>query len=155
MPRKKYTKHTKEEFIKFVSESQSKSQLIRKMGGDGNGGGWYRMVNRLIRQWDVDTSHFTGQGWSKGKSLDQSFKRIPNEEIFVENSTYTQPRRAVIRDNLIEQKCSECGITDQWNDKPIELHLDHINGISNDNRLENLRFLCPNCHSQTHTYCRK
>ena len=50
-------------------------------------------------------------------------------------------------------KCKECGISEKWNNKPIILHLDHINGINNDNRLENLRFLCPNCHSQTDTYC--
>ncbi|MGB2240169.1 MAG: HNH endonuclease [Pseudomonadales bacterium] len=49
--------------------------------------------------------------------------------------------------------CSSCGIGDEWNGKPITLQLDHINGVNNDHRLDNLRMLCPNCHSQTDTWC--
>lgn len=60
----------------------------------------------------------------------------------------------IIKNQLLPYKCSECSIT-EWNGKTLALHLDHVNGIHNDNRLENLRFLCPNCHSQTPTYCGK
>jgi RNA polymerase subunit RPABC4/transcription elongation factor Spt4 len=60
----------------------------------------------------------------------------------------------VIKNDLIPYLCSECGLGDEWNGKKLVLHLDHINGVNNDHRLINLRFLCPNCHSQTETYCR-
>ena len=58
----------------------------------------------------------------------------------------------IIKRNLLEYKCSCCGIGDTWNEKKLVLQLDHINGVNNDHRLENLRFVCPNCHSQTSTY---
>lgn len=61
-------------------------------------------------------------------------------------------KKKMLKEGIIEKKCSWCGIADKWNGKPIILHLDHINGINNDHRLENLRLLCPNCHSQTDTY---
>ena len=81
------------------------------------------------------------------------FKAYPLEIIFCENSTYTAPLRIrVLKEALIINKCSICNLDGYWNDKPITLQLDHINGIGNDNRLENLRFLCPNCHSQTNTF---
>lgn len=64
-------------------------------------------------------------------------------------------KRYIIKHNLIVYQCNECKIINTYNNKPIILHLDHINGIANDNRIENLRFLCPNCHSQTDTYCGK
>lgn len=63
-------------------------------------------------------------------------------------------KERIVKDNLIPYECAECH-TDQWRGKKLTLHLDHINGINNDNRLDNLRFLCPNCHSQTDTYCGK
>jgi 5-methylcytosine-specific restriction endonuclease McrA len=64
-------------------------------------------------------------------------------------------KRRLISESLLENKCSiqECGLT-EWCGRPIVLVLDHINGVNNDNRLENLRFLCPNCNSQQDTFCR-
>ena len=63
-------------------------------------------------------------------------------------------KERLVKEGILEYKCAECGIS-KWNNKPLSLHLDHINGINNDHRIENLRFLCPNCHSQTDTYAGK
>ena len=79
-------------------------------------------------------------------------------EILVENSTYLSTnhlKKKLLKEKLLENKCVSCGNNGIWNGKPISLHLDHINGNHTDNRLENLRMLCPNCHSQTDTYCGK
>ena len=59
----------------------------------------------------------------------------------------------LIREGLKENKCEICGLINEWNGKPLVLQLHHINGNHTDNRLENLQILCPNCHSQTDTYC--
>jgi 5-methylcytosine-specific restriction endonuclease McrA len=84
-----------------------------------------------------------------GKGIKKNIKkRILNLE---EYSSRASIRKIIIKENLIEYKCSECNIQ-TWNNKSLSLHLDHINGMNSDNRLENLRFLCPNCHSQTETY---
>lgn len=64
-------------------------------------------------------------------------------------------KQRIINEKYLKNICSECGLSETWNGKPIILHLDHINGVSNDHRLENLRLLCPNCHSQTDTWCGK
>lgn len=61
-------------------------------------------------------------------------------------------KKRLLAEGLLEERCAECGIS-EWNGRPLSLHLDHINGDRRDQRLENLRFLCPNCHSQTETYC--
>lgn len=77
----------------------------------------------------------------------------PNSKVFCENSKYANEmvKGRIITQELIEWKCFECGIKD-WNNNPLILEMDHINGINNDHRLENLRFLCPNCHSQTSNF---
>ena len=80
-------------------------------------------------------------------------REISPDKLFRINCKHTRTvlRRNILRNNLLPYKCAICGIS-KWNNKTLSLELDHINGMNNDNRLENLRFLCPNCHSQTTTY---
>jgi hypothetical protein len=83
--------------------------------------------------------------------------RFSDEKVFVVDSSYDRGhlKERIIRDNLIPYICSECGVGKEYNGKLLSLQLDHINGKNNDNRLLNLRFLCPNCHSQTETFSGK
>lgn len=95
--------------------------------------------------------------WNKGVKIGphkQWKEKFPAEEIFVEDSKYARTcvKRRILQDNLIEYKCNCCGIGSTWHGKPLTLILDHINGKNNDNRLENLRFVCSNCDSQLDTY---
>lgn len=97
----------------------------------------------------------TNQG-SKGRCKPKSdgFGKIPLFEIFQGLHPQYQTNKLRIRlfeENVKKKKCEECGITN-WNNKPVSFECDHVNGNSKDHRLENLKILCPNCHSQTDTY---
>ena len=85
--------------------------------------------------------------WNKGKML------TSNEDIFKENSLYANEmvKQRIVKQGLLKYQCSRCNLNN-WQGETIILDLDHINGNNRDNRLENLRYLCPNCHSQTDTY---
>lgn len=113
-------------------------------------------IRDRVLQLNIQTNHFTGQGHLKGSSHGWG-KKIPLEEILVKNSKYTTSnhlRKRLIKENILEEKCSICNLS-EWLGKRLGLEIDHINGDNKDNRLENLRILCPNCHSQTPTYCSK
>ena len=132
------------EFTKIIKESQFYSDVARKCGYTCLTN--HRVIKKRINQLNLDTSHFL-----KYKPIVK--KKKPLSEVAVENSTYN---RGHLKDRLIkdlkwEYKCKECGQGDMWKGKKLTLELDHINGVNNDHRLENLRFLCPNCHSQMPT----
>ncbi|MFN3431344.1 MAG: HNH endonuclease signature motif containing protein, partial [Candidatus Sericytochromatia bacterium] len=139
-----------------VAASKSLAEVLRQLGLNDKAGGNYRYLWTKIRGYGLSTHHFTGQGWAKGSQ--KMFKpRQPDEEIFIANcpNVLNGPR---LKRRLLQMGwtdcCHRCGISD-WQGKPLTLHLDHINGINNDNRFENLRFLCPNCHQQTETWGNK
>jgi Zn finger protein HypA/HybF involved in hydrogenase expression len=84
-------------------------------------------------------------------------RKIPMDQILVVESTYARHnlKRRLLEENLMKYKCVCCDNEGEYNGKPLVLQLDHINGVNNDHRLENLRFLCPNCHTQQDTYAAK
>jgi len=134
---RKYTKWSEELLTPVVANSRSIAEVLTKLGLKPTGGN-YSNLKKNILKFGLDTSHFTGQAWCKGifKPLDS----LKGREAIKKN---------ILRD--FGAKCSVCGICD-WNGKPLTLELDHINGDNLDNRRENLRILCPNCHSQTPTF---
>ena len=92
--------------------------------------------------------------WNKGLTGIKSPLRFDDSTVFVVESTYPRHRlkERIIKQGLIKYRCACCDLGPEWNGKPMPLILDHVNGINNDNRLENLRFVCSNCDSQLDTY---
>jgi hypothetical protein len=144
-------KYTEEQFIDAVKTSTSIRQVLNKLGLKEAGGN-YVISKTRIKNLGLDTSHFKGQGWNKGKKLGP--KRKLEELLVIDKKHPYQSyklKNRLLQEGIKIHQCESCGIS-EWMGQLAPLELDHINGINYDNRLENLRILCPNCHAQTDTY---
>ena len=125
------------------------SDVLKRIGlspHGGNGG----TIRKIIEEHEFDISHFNSAScFTRGKENIRAY-----QDVFVEQSPIPRSSlsRQVKRFNALEYRCSVCSNEGVWNGNKLALVVDHVNGISNDNRIENLRYMCPNCHSQTDTF---
>lgn len=146
-------KISKAELEEIVQSSQTKTEILNRLNLYHKGGNARTLVKRCNSE-GIDLSHLLGLAWAKGKIRPELTSKTPIQLVLTENSSVNRSRlkARLLREGLIENVCAICGQLPEWNGKPLVLQLDHINGISDDNRLENLRIICGHCHSQTDTF---
>lgn len=153
MPNGKYTVET----LRPIFESSlSFAEVLRRLGLKQTGGSQAN-IKRLAQKYGIRTDHFLGQARNQGHAHRGGPEKTTASEILVLRDPLAQPEKAYkLRRAMLETgmpfRCALCGIEAIWQGKPLMLTVDHINGHRYDNRRENLRFLCPNCHSQTSTF---
>jgi hypothetical protein len=147
-------KWIKENIEEIIKSSNSVREALEKMGLR-NAGGNFKTMNKYLELYNIDISHFS-KNWEcmvnrmKENKIDLSL-------VLVENSSYsrTHLKTRLYEEGFKDKICEICGQDENWNGMKISLILDHINGVYNDNRLENLRIVCPNCNAGLETHCGK
>lgn len=133
----------KDEFVKVCNESISMAQASALLGLHFN------TFKRYAEKFGCYEPNPSGKGMKK-----KSEPRVPLEDILSgkhpEFQTFKLKNR-LIKDGILKNECSSCGLTN-WQEKPLNMELDHIDGNRTNHSLTNLRMLCPNCHAQTDTY---
>lgn len=143
--------YSEEEVRDAVANSQSLADALRRLGLRPVGGN-YKTLHRYIELFGVSTDHLD-PNWTKRSRF--SHTPIPLEDVLVENSTYsrTKLKRRLYEAGLKQRRCELCDQGEIWQGEPMALIIDHINGVGDDNRLENLRIVCPNCAATLDTHC--
>lgn len=143
---------TEKDLKEAAKNSSSVRQILMKLGLRLAGGN-YSQIKKFLDFYRINTDHFTGQGWNKGmRGIGKP--RTDLKDILVKNSYYQsfKLKRRLFSAGLKQQRCEECGWNKRAEDGRLPLELDHINGNNRDNRIDNLRVLCPNCHSLKPTH---
>lgn len=141
-----------EKLIHIINESISIGEVISKLGFNKSGS-TYKLINDFIAEKKIDIRHFLGQTWSNGKILlhGRQIEDYLSNEIKIGSNRL---KKYLLELNIKEYKCESCGLC-KWMDRNIPLELHHIDGNKENNNLNNLQILCPNCHAFTHNYRRQ
>lgn len=139
---------TTEALVAAVAASRTWADVLRRLGEEPDVC-LYPALQRAVTAAGLCTAHFRGRGWSRGSRR----PRVPLDEVLVagRRTSSLVLRRRLVEAGLRDERCSRCAL-DTWQGVPVPLELDHVNGDRDDNRLENLRLLCPNCHALTDTW---
>jgi hypothetical protein len=140
---------SEEEVRAAVADSRSYAEALRRLGLRAAGGN-HRTIRKYVEDiWRIPIDHFApGRGGSSGRA-------VPLAAVLVEGSTYHRGhlKRRLLAEGLKRPECEMCGQGELWRGRRMSLVLDHINGVHDDHRLENLRILCPNCNATLDTHC--
>jgi hypothetical protein len=144
---------TEEEARKAIASSRSWAESLRRLGYCHSGAN-PRTLKKWAGVWRIDTDHFDPAAAST-EALLRSNRKIPLAEVLVEGSTYSRShlKRRLYVEGWKKAECQLCGQGEIWQGKRMSLILDHINGVRTDNRIENLRIVCPNCAATLETHC--
>ena len=139
-----------DELREAVSVCQTMSAVMRLLGLNDKHAAHRQTIRKYVKQLELDTSHWKGQGWS-GKSFGKSARSL--DEILVKNSSYSTSalRKRLLKEGIKSRQCDRC-LRTEWEGELIPLELEHVNGVNNDHRIENLKLLCCNCHALTPTW---
>lgn len=158
MPNKKKYKYDAKILQELVKESFSVREVMTKLGIKVISGGMHAHIKTRIKKEGIDMSHFKGKAANSGKYHVGGSKKLTAEQILVINLDGYKTKAERLRRALIESGrkycCYICKLSGEWQNKQLRLEIEHKNGYTMDNRSSNLEFICPNCHSQTETFCK-
>lgn len=143
--------YTKEWLQELCSSSYSYAEVLRK-AGRAQGGGSQRTLKEKISLWNIDISHFTGQRWQASPAFEDKYDIETLFTITDEQISNETLKRYLLKYQLKDYVCEECGCNGFWRGKILALQLHHKDGDRCNNTLSNLSFLCPNCHAITDSY---
>ena len=140
---------SREEIQEKVNDCNSISDMLEAFGYKRSSGSMAKVMKEIIQEYNIDTTHF------KPFSRTNQKAKYSLDEILIPNSPYrniNKLKKRLLKAGLLKYECECCGNKGEWNSKPLVLQLDHRDGDHSNHSIENLRFLCPNCHSQTDTF---
>lgn len=152
MKKNKYDWSNKEQFLRDLKKSSCMSDFLNQQGLTATSGNFFTF-KKWVKKHDLEINHFFRKVSTDNIQLKYR-KRLSSPQIFSSNSYHInrETKKRMIEESIIPYICSGCENPGMWNGKPLTLQLEHKNGNNTDNRIENLEYLCPNCHSQTKTY---
>jgi hypothetical protein len=146
-------RYTESEVRSAIAASKSYSEALRRLGMRAAGGN-HRTLRKYAEQvWRIPTDHFDPHAFQRIQMAERAQR--PLSDYLTENSTYSRGalKRRLFKEGIKQRQCERCRVGEFWHGRPMSLVLDHINGVANDNRLENLQIVCPNCAPTLETHC--